>query len=125
MTNSEKNFYKKRTKDNLHFSLRGISYKNRMFQGEKHEKTNGNTDSGCTDCMLYRRCSQQEASADLTPVRLNEVVHSVFYAPQYVAQELGFFEEEGLDVTVSVGNGADKSMTALLSDSAGYRPFGY
>ena len=63
-------------------------------------------------------CSQQEASADLTPVRLNEVVHSVFYAPQYVAQELGFFEEEGLDVTVSVGNGADKSMTALLSDSA-------
>lgn len=63
-------------------------------------------------------CSQQETSADLTPVRLNEVVHSVFYAPQYVAQELGFFEEEGLDVTVSVGNGADKSMTALLSDSA-------
>lgn len=54
----------------------------------------------------------------LTPVRLNEVVHSVFYAPQYVAQELGFFEEEGLDVTVAVGNGADKSMTALLSDSA-------
>ena len=65
-------------------------------------------------------CSQKplhEESA-LTPVRLNEVVHSVFYAPQYVAQELGFFEEEGLDVTVAVGNGADKSMTALLSDSA-------
>lgn len=55
---------------------------------------------------------------ELTPVRLNEVVHSVFYAPQYVAQELGFFEEEGLDVTVAIGNGADKSMTALLSDSA-------
>lgn len=64
--------------------------------------------SGCT--------SEKETS--LTPVRLNEVVHSVFYAPQYVAQEMGFFEEEGLDVTVSVGNGADKSMTALLSDSA-------
>ena len=42
----------------------------------------------------------------------------MFYAPQYVAQELGFFAEEGLDVTVAVGNGADKSMTALLSDSA-------
>ena len=54
----------------------------------------------------------------MTPVRLNEVVHSVFYAPQYVAQELGFFEEEGLEVTVAIGNGADKSMTALLSDSA-------
>ncbi|MDO4530615.1 MAG: ABC transporter substrate-binding protein [Bacillota bacterium] len=68
--------------------------------------------SACTGCT-----SQPEASA-LTPVRLNEVVHSVFYAPQYAAQELGFFEEEGLDVTVSIGNGADKSMTALLSDSA-------
>ena len=63
-------------------------------------------------------CNTHTEEASLTPVRLNEVVHSVFYAPQYVAQELGFFEEEGLDVTVSVGNGADKSMTALLSDSA-------
>lgn len=63
-------------------------------------------------------CSSEPEETALTPVRLNEVVHSVFYAPQYVAQELGFFEEEGLDVTVSVGNGADKSMTALLSDSA-------
>ena len=63
-------------------------------------------------------CTQQDTANQLTPVRLNEVVHSVFYAPQYVAQEMGFFEEEGLDVTVSVGNGADKSMTALLSDSA-------
>ena len=63
-------------------------------------------------------CSTQQEENALTPVRLNEVVHSVFYAPQYVAQELGFFEEEGLDVTVAIGNGADKSMTALLSDSA-------
>ena len=63
-------------------------------------------------------CSSQPEETALTPVRLNEVVHSVFYAPQYVAQELGFFEEEGLDVTVAIGNGADKSMTALLSDSA-------
>ena len=67
---------------------------------------------------LLCSCGQSRPTANLTPVRLNEVVHSVFYAPQYVAQELGFFEEEGLDVTVAVGNGADKSMTALLSDSA-------
>ena len=66
---------------------------------------------------VFAGCSQKEESS-LTPVRLNEVVHSVFYAPQYVAQELGFFEEEGLDVSVAVGQGADKSMTALLSDSA-------
>ena len=74
--------------------------------------------SGILCFSLFAGCSSQPAETSLTPVRLNEVVHSVFYAPQYVAQELGFFEEEGLDVTVAVGNGADKSMTALLSDSA-------
>lgn len=74
--------------------------------------------SGMTLSLLAGCSSQPTAEAELTPVRLNEVVHSVFYAPQYVAQELGFFEEEGLDVTVAIGNGADKSMTALLSDSA-------
>ena len=63
-------------------------------------------------------CGTTQEENVLKPIRLNEVVHSVFYAPQYVAQELGFFAEEGLDVTVSIGNGADKSMTALLSDSA-------
>lgn len=63
-------------------------------------------------------CGAKPSEEELTPIRLNEVVHSVFYAPQYVAQELGFFEKEGLAVSVSVGNGADKSMTALLSDSA-------
>ncbi len=63
-------------------------------------------------------CVSQPEETSLTPVRLNEVVHSVFYAPQYAALELGFFEEEGLNVTLTVGNGADKSMTALLSDSA-------
>lgn len=56
--------------------------------------------------------------SELTTVRLNEVVHSVFYAPQYVAIEKGFFEEQGLEIELSVGQGADKSMTALLSDSA-------
>ena len=74
--------------------------------------------SGALCISLFVGCSSQPEETTLTPVRLNEVVHSVFYAPQYVAQELGFFEEEGLDVTVAVGNGADKSMTALLSDSA-------
>ena len=53
-----------------------------------------------------------------TKVRVSEVTHSIFYAPQYAAINLGFFEEEGLDVSVAVGQGADKSMTALLSDSA-------
>lgn len=75
--------------------------------------------AGLLSLSLLAGCTTQDAAEDgLKAVRLNEVVHSVFYAPQYAAQELGFFEEEGLDVTVAIGNGADKSMTALLSDSA-------
>jgi NitT/TauT family transport system substrate-binding protein len=54
----------------------------------------------------------------LTSVRLNEVVRSVFYAPQYVALEQGFFEAEGLDIDLATGWGADASMTALVSDNA-------
>ena len=73
--------------------------------------------TGVLSFCLFTACTKQEDNT-LTSVRLNEVVHSVFYAPQYVAQELNFFEEEGLDVSVAVGQGADKSMTALLSDSA-------
>jgi NitT/TauT family transport system substrate-binding protein len=51
-------------------------------------------------------------------ITLNEVAHSIFYAPQYVAIENGYFEEEGLCVTLVTGFGADKTMTALLSDEA-------
>lgn len=68
-----------------------------------------------TGCSTTSKVPEENA---LIPVRLNEVVHSAFYAPQYVATELGFFEEEGLDVTVDIGNGADVSMTALISGSA-------
>lgn len=56
--------------------------------------------------------------SDLTKVRLNEVAHSVFYAPQYVALELGYFEAEGLDVTLTNGLGADKTMASVLSGEA-------
>ncbi len=48
-------------------------------------------------------------------VQLNEVTHSVFYAPQYVAMELGFFADEGLDIVLTNGGGADKVMTAVVS----------
>ena len=48
-------------------------------------------------------------------VRLNEVTHSVFYAPQYVALSQGFFAEEGLQVELTNGGGADKVMTAVVS----------
>ena len=54
----------------------------------------------------------------LTSVTLNEVAHSIFYAPMYVAIEEGYFEEEGLDVVISNGSGADNVMTALLTNEA-------
>ncbi|WP_055107934.1 ABC transporter substrate-binding protein [Paenibacillus ihumii] len=48
-------------------------------------------------------------------VRVGEVTRSVFYAPQYVALEKGFFQEEGLNVELQTTAGGDKTMTALLS----------
>lgn len=67
--------------------------------------------------------TNQTAGADsgekeLIPVTLNEVAHSIFYAPQYVAIEEGYFEEEGIDLTLVNGFGADKVMTAVLSGEA-------
>ncbi len=63
-------------------------------------------------------CQAPTADEKLTPVTLNEVAHSIFYAPQYAAIELGYFEEEGLDLTLVNGAGADKVMTALVSGDA-------
>lgn len=60
------------------------------------------------------------AKNDTAPaeVTLNEVAHSIFYAPQYVAIEAGYFAEEGIDLTLVNGFGADKVMTAVLSGEA-------
>lgn len=51
-------------------------------------------------------------------VRLNEVTHSLFYTPQYLAMALGYFEQEGIEVEITNGSGADNVMTALLTDAA-------
>lgn len=48
-------------------------------------------------------------------VRLTEVVRSIFYAPQYVALEKGYFKEAGLDVQLDTAWGGDKAMTRLLA----------
>lgn len=54
----------------------------------------------------------------MKPVTLNEVAHSIFYAPMYVAIEEGYFEEEGIDLDLVCGFGADKTMTAVISGEA-------
>lgn len=52
---------------------------------------------------------------DLVSVRVAEVAHTVFYAPQYAAISQGFFEEEGLDIELILASGADKVTAAVLS----------
>jgi NitT/TauT family transport system substrate-binding protein len=56
--------------------------------------------------------------ANLIKVRLMEVTHSVFYAPQYAALNLGFFNKEGLEVELTNGQGSDKVMVAVLAGQA-------
>jgi NitT/TauT family transport system substrate-binding protein len=60
----------------------------------------------------------QKAESKLKKVKVAEVTRSIFYAPQYVAIEKGFFKEEGLDVEIITTFGGDKTMTALVSDGA-------
>ncbi len=63
---------------------------------------------------MFAGCKKDEGKVK---VRLSEVTHSVFYAPQYVAINKGFFEEEGIEIELSNGEGADKVMAAVLSNS--------
>jgi NitT/TauT family transport system substrate-binding protein len=66
--------------------------------------------------LLVTGCNK--SSDELTKVKLSEVTHSIFYAPQYVALSQGFFKEQGLEIELSNGQGADKVMTAVLTDQA-------
>lgn len=69
-----------------------------------------------TGCSFTKSASgQTEGKFEVT---LNEVAHSIFYAPLYVAIEEGYFEEEGIALTLVTGFGADKTMTAVLTDEA-------
>lgn len=78
----------------------------------------------CTLCIIslsvgaFYLTGCEKSKSNLQKVRLNEVAHSIFYAPQYVAMELGYFEEEGIDLELSTGFGADKTATAVISGDA-------
>ncbi len=65
--------------------------------------------------IFYFVTKEDTQTTSLAKIRLNEVTRSVFYAPQYVAIAKGFMEEEGLEIEITTGQGADKVMTAVLA----------
>ncbi|WP_025844292.1 ABC transporter substrate-binding protein [Paenibacillus ehimensis] len=67
-----------------------------------------------TACATLAGCGPKK-SGELVKVRIGEVTRSIFYAPQYVAVEKGFFKEQGLDIELTTTFGGDKTMTTLLS----------
>lgn len=69
-------------------------------------------------CICLIGCEKPNDNLNLKTVRLNEVVRSVFYAPMYISINEGFFEEEGLNIDLSTGQGADKVMQNVLSNNA-------
>ena len=68
--------------------------------------------------MLSTTCFVGCKKNEKVEIELNEVTHSVFYAPLYVAIENGYFEEENITIKLTNGGGANNSMTALLSGTA-------
>ena len=69
-------------------------------------------------CLAIVRINSDTNKEGLTHITVAEVAHSVFYAPQYVAHGLGYFEDEGLDVEIVLTSGADNVMAAVLSGDA-------
>ncbi|MBR2860773.1 MAG: ABC transporter substrate-binding protein [Clostridia bacterium] len=65
-------------------------------------------------CFSFVGCKTEESSV----LKVNEVTHSIFYAPFYAAIELGFFAEKNITIELTNGGGSDKSMTALLTGQA-------
>ncbi len=68
-----------------------------------------------SSCFCFVGCKKK---AKAGTIRLNEVTHSVFYAPLYLAINLGYMEEQGINIELTNGGGSDASMTALLSGNA-------
>ena len=65
---------------------------------------------------IYNVNKVNSTNKDLQVIKVSEVTRSVFYAPQYVAIANGYFEKYGIEIELTTGQGADKVMTAVLSD---------
>lgn len=75
-------------------------------------------DTKDTSKAAQEKTVQKNHSSEKKKVVLNEVAHSIFYAPMYIAIEEGYFAEEGIDLELVTGFGADKTMTSVLSGNA-------
>ena len=69
---------------------------------------------GLLMCLPIYGCAKKDDNV----IRLSEVTHSIFYAPLYVAINNGYFDDYGITVKLSNGNGANNVMTAIASKSA-------
>ena len=66
--------------------------------------------------QVQENINDEQQVQELQKITVGEVAHSIFYAPSYAAMSLGYFEEEGLEVDLVNLQGADKVMTAMISD---------
>ena len=69
-------------------------------------------------CLVSLPLSSCKEKDEMKTVKVNEVTHSVFYAPLYLAESLGYFEEEKIKIDLTNGGGADSVMAAVLSGDA-------
>ena len=65
--------------------------------------------------VAFTATHKEQIEGEIRTIKVNEVTRSVFYAPQYVAIANGFFKEEGLNIEITTGQGADNVMTAVLA----------
>ncbi|MEG2310679.1 MAG: ABC transporter substrate-binding protein [Clostridia bacterium] len=71
-----------------------------------------------TSILIFSYKTHKNVDKTFTQVRVNEVTRSVFYTPQYIAISQGFFKKEKLNIQLTTGQGADKVMSALLSNQS-------
>ncbi|MFQ7077860.1 MAG: ABC transporter substrate-binding protein [Christensenellaceae bacterium] len=69
--------------------------------------------SACFAILPLSACGEKDDG--LTKLKINEVTHSIFYAPLYLADALGYFKDENLKIELTNGGGADNVMSAVLS----------
>ena len=66
--------------------------------------------------LVVVRNNNKTVDDETTKIKVSEVTRSVFYAPQYVAINNGYFEEYGMEIDLTTGQGADAVMTSVLSN---------